>query len=83
MSGELSLLDYVLRLKNSNVQTENFIFYKLIILHNNLTLIASFLPHITHKVMKNWKFFTNILNQVLRNCVKMIQMTGTNASTKY
>ena len=35
------------------------------------------------KLMENWKFFTNTLNQLLRNCVKMIQTTRANTSTKY
>ena len=44
---------------------------------NYLALIASFLPHITHKVMVIWKFSTNTLNILLRNCVKRIKTTGT------
>ena len=45
--------------------------------------IDAFLPHIIHKVMKNWKFSTNTLSQLLRNCVKMMQTAGTNTLTKY
>ena len=48
-----------------------------------LGIMASFLPHITPKVMENLKYSTNTSNQLLRNCVKMIQTTGINTSTKY
>ena len=36
-----------------------------------------------HKVMINWRYSTNTSNQLLKNCVKMIQATGTNTSTTY
>ena len=50
---------------------------------SNLVLTASFQPYITHKVMENWRFFTDTSNLPLRNSVKRIQASGTNTSTKY
>ena len=49
----------------------------------NLAWTTFFLPHIIHKVMENWRFFTNTLNLLIRNCVKRIWTTGTNILTKY
>ena len=43
---------------------------------NNLALTASFLPHITNKVMENWRFFTNTLNLFLRNFMKGSRQLG-------
>ena len=37
---------------------------------NNLVLTTSFLHHITHNLMEDWRFFTNTLNLLLRNFEK-------------
>ena len=42
---------------------------------NNLALTTSSQPHITHKIMENWRFSTNTLSLLLRNCVKRILTT--------